>query len=60
MPHDLLIKGGHVLDPGQNLDGKMDIGITDGKIQRSSPIFRWLKRSAPSRFAAPTATWCRA
>jgi len=32
MPYDLVIKGGHVLDPGQGLDGKMDIGITDGKI----------------------------
>ena len=35
--YDLLIKGGHVLDPGQNLDGKMDIGITDGKITAIQP-----------------------
>src|SRR5215211_1998734 len=32
MPYDLLVKGGHVLDPGQGLDGTLDIGITDGKI----------------------------
>jgi dihydroorotase len=32
MPYDLLVKGGHVLDPGQGLDGVMDIGITGGKI----------------------------
>jgi dihydroorotase len=32
MAYDLLIKGGQVLDPGQNLDGPLDIGITDGKI----------------------------
>jgi len=32
MPYDLLIKGGHVLDPGQGLDGQLDIAITDGKI----------------------------
>jgi dihydroorotase len=32
LPYDLLIKGGHVLDPGQDLDGKLDIGITGGKI----------------------------
>ena len=32
MPYDLLLKGGHVLDPGQGLDGTLDIGITDGKI----------------------------
>jgi dihydroorotase len=32
MPYDLLIKGGHVLDPGQGLDGVLDIAITAGKI----------------------------
>ena len=30
MPYDLLVKGGHVLDPGQNIDGKLDIGIMAG------------------------------
>jgi dihydroorotase len=30
--HDLLIKGGHVLDPGQGLDGQLDIAISGGKI----------------------------
>ncbi|HEX8968511.1 MAG TPA: amidohydrolase family protein [Chloroflexota bacterium] len=29
---DVVIKGGHVLDPGQGLDGPMDIGIADGRI----------------------------
>jgi dihydroorotase len=32
--YDLLIKGGHVLDPGQGLDGTLDIAITGGKISR--------------------------
>jgi dihydroorotase len=32
--YDLLIKGGHVLDPGQGLDGTLDIAITDGKISQ--------------------------
>ena len=32
MPYDLLIKGGHVLDPGQGIDGVRDIAITEGKI----------------------------
>jgi dihydroorotase len=32
MPYDLLIKGGHLLDPGSGLNGVMDIGITAGKI----------------------------
>jgi dihydroorotase len=30
--YDLLIKGGHVLDPGQGLDGTLDIAINGGKI----------------------------
>ncbi len=32
--YDLLIKGGHVLDPGQGLDGTLDIAITGGKISQ--------------------------
>jgi dihydroorotase len=32
MPYEVVIKGGHVLDPGQGLDGPMDIGITGGRI----------------------------
>ncbi|MGB6453063.1 MAG: amidohydrolase family protein [Streptosporangiaceae bacterium] len=34
MTYDLLIKGGHVLDPGQGLDGTLDIAITGGKISQ--------------------------
>src|SRR5581483_10664651 len=37
MPYDLLIKGGHVLDPGQGLDGRMDIAISGGKIAAIQP-----------------------
>jgi dihydroorotase len=37
MPYDLLIKGGHVLDPGQGLDGRLDIGVTDGRIAAIQP-----------------------
>lgn len=29
---DLLIKGGHVIDPKNNINGKMDVAITNGKI----------------------------
>jgi dihydroorotase len=32
MTYDLLIKGGHVLDPGQGLDATLDIAVTGGKI----------------------------
>lgn len=34
MSYDLLIKGGHVLDPGQGLDGKLDIAVSGGKIAK--------------------------
>jgi dihydroorotase len=30
--YDLLLKGGHVLDPGSGLDARLDIAIADGKI----------------------------
>ena len=31
---DILLKGGHVIDPKNNIDASMDIGIADGKIAR--------------------------
>jgi dihydroorotase len=34
MTYDLLLKGGHVLDPGQGLDGTRDIAVTGGKIAK--------------------------
>jgi dihydroorotase len=37
LPYDLLIKGGHVLDPGEGLDSKLDIGITGGRIAAIEP-----------------------
>ena len=30
--YDIVIKGGHVIDPKNDIDGVMDIAITDGKI----------------------------
>lgn len=29
---DLLLKGGHVIDPKNKIDGKMDVGVSGGKI----------------------------
>ncbi|MBN1816764.1 MAG: amidohydrolase/deacetylase family metallohydrolase [Sedimentisphaerales bacterium] len=37
MYYDLLIKAGRVIDPSAGLDGKMDIGIAEGKISDVSP-----------------------
>lgn len=31
---DLLLKGGHVIDPKNNIDSKMDVAITGGKISK--------------------------
>ena len=31
--YDMLLKGGHVIDPKNNLDGVMDVAILDGKVE---------------------------
>lgn len=31
---DLLLKGGHVIDPKNNIDSRMDVAITNGKISK--------------------------
>ena len=36
-PYDLLLKGGHVIDPKNNLNTTMDVAINDGKIARVAP-----------------------
>jgi len=33
---DILLKGGHVIDPKNSIDGKMDVAIADGKIVQVS------------------------
>jgi len=33
---DILLKGGHVIDPKNNIDGKMDVAIGEGKIVQIS------------------------
>jgi dihydroorotase len=32
MAHDLILKGGHVIDPSQRIDGVMDVAFKDGKV----------------------------
>lgn len=36
-PVDLLLKGGHVIDPKNGIDGPMDVAIADGRILRIAP-----------------------
>ncbi len=35
--YDLLLKGGHVIDPKNGIDGAMDVAIAGGKIARVAP-----------------------
>jgi len=35
--HDLLLKGGHVIDPANAIDSTMDIAFADGKISALEP-----------------------
>ncbi len=37
---DLLLKGGEVLDPSQNLRGTLDIAVQDGSISQVAPNIR--------------------
>ena len=32
MAYDLILKGGHVIDPSQHLDGVMDVAFAGGKV----------------------------
>jgi dihydroorotase len=32
VPYDLLLKGGHVVDPANNVDGALDVAVAGGKI----------------------------
>jgi dihydroorotase len=34
--YDLLLKGGHVIDPKNNIDGLMDVAVSNGKIAKLS------------------------
>lgn len=36
-PYDLLLKGGHVIDPANRIDRKADIAVRDGKIAAIEP-----------------------
>ena len=40
---DLLIKGGHVIDPKNQIDSKMDVAIANGKIYQVAPNISALK-----------------
>ncbi len=59
MTYDLVIKGGHVLDPGQGLDEVLDIAISGGKIARiagdisAADAARVMEIRGPGRHVVP-------
>ena len=59
MAYDLLIKGGHVLDPARGLDGQLDIAVQDGKIARieaglpAEEAARVIDAGGPGRHVVP-------
>jgi dihydroorotase len=59
VPYDLLIKGGHVLDPGQGLAAKLDIAVAGGKIAKiaadipAAHAVRVLELRGPGRHVVP-------
>jgi dihydroorotase len=59
MSYDLLLKNGHVLDPGEGIDGVLDIAIEDGVIAAIGPDIatdqaaRVLDVSGTNRYVVP-------
>ncbi|GAB3527852.1 amidohydrolase family protein [Phytohabitans suffuscus] len=59
MTFDVLIRGGRVLDPGQGIDGRLDIGIRDGRIAAlgedlgGAAASRVIDAGAPGRVVVP-------
>ena len=59
VPYDLLLKGGHVLDPGQGLDATLDIAVAGGKIAKiaadipAAQAVRVLELGGPGRHVVP-------
>ncbi len=50
-PYDLLLRGGHVVDPASGLDGVADVAVTAGKIAAVGPNL-----PGPARPAKPSAS----
>ncbi len=41
---DLILRGGHLIDPAAKRDGKFDLGIRDGKIAAVAASLKGAKR----------------
>ena len=57
-PPDLLIKGGRVIDPRNNVDAVLDVAVSGGKVTRSPPTSS--RPQACGSSTRPGSTWCPA
>ena len=48
MHFDILLSGGHLIDPKNNLDGPMDLGLADGKV---AALGRTCPPTRPKKFS---------
>ena len=56
-PYDLVIRGGEVVDPSQNLRGRRDVGVRNAMIAAIEPEFR--RRAAGRRSTPRGSLSCR-
>lgn len=69
MQYDLLLRGGRVIDPAQNIDGLFDVAIQDGKIAAVAASIlpssakevvnvaaSWFSRASSTRMATSSST----
>ena len=52
--YDLILKGGHVIDPGNELDGVLDVGIKDGRIDLHAHVYGYSGSIYPDDTALKT------
>ena len=54
-PFDLILRGGHVIDPAQGLDGIMDVAVRDGRI---AAVGKRHRRPGEGGGRRAPASWC--
>ena len=53
--YDLLLRGGELLDPGQEIHGKQDIAFKEGRV---AEVGENLDRAGALRWWMSRASWC--
>ena len=52
---DLIVRGGHVIDPSQNLDGVRDVGVIGSRIAEIGPDI--VRGASAARSSTPADCW---